>query len=42
MESNQYKKQMIEAIDSLTARDNGRFLNWRGEELPWQNEMTQP
>lgn len=26
---------MVQVIDSLTARDNGRFLNWRGEELPW-------
>jgi NAD(P)-dependent dehydrogenase (short-subunit alcohol dehydrogenase family) len=26
---------MIKVIDGLKAEDNGRFLDWNGEELPW-------
>ena len=26
---------MIQVIDGLTVVDNGRFLDWNGEELPW-------
>ncbi len=26
---------MIKVIDSLTTKDNGRFLNWCGEQVPW-------
>lgn len=26
---------MIQVIDGLTARDNGRFLDWKGAEQPW-------
>lgn len=26
---------MIKVIDNLTAEDNSRFLNWKGEEQPW-------
>ena len=26
---------MIKVIDSLTTKDNGQFLNWRGEQVPW-------
>lgn len=26
---------LIDVIEGLTPRDNGKFLNWDGEELPW-------
>ena len=27
--------QMLEVIDSLTPDDNGRFVDYRGEDMPW-------
>jgi hypothetical protein len=27
--------QMLNVIDSLTPADNGRFIDYRGESMPW-------
>jgi hypothetical protein len=26
---------IVALIESLTPEDSGKFLNWRGEEMPW-------
>jgi len=28
-------RQMMAVIESLTSADNGRFVNYRGETMPW-------
>lgn len=28
-------KGMLEVVAKLTAEDTGKFLNYRGEEVPW-------
>jgi hypothetical protein len=33
---------MIQVIDGLKPRDNGRFLDWKGAEQTWWHEEPHP
>jgi NAD(P)-dependent dehydrogenase (short-subunit alcohol dehydrogenase family) len=35
MPTNESVSQMLTVIDSLTMEDNGRFIDFRGESMPW-------